>query len=204
MRIDLGAKVRTTDGHHAGHIKQAIWDPRRNEIIEYVVSTGGLLSHDAIVSAEMLQSATPSGTEVVLGITKHELDELARFEPTAYTTPPTDWLAPAHYNYPAGGYLHPVIDSDASRTVDERPERSDDLGRGTKIRRGMKVRDAGGEIVGEVVELRVDENTGELRGIVAEQGGARVEIDAEGIERVDEDDVRLATAGSEIRGRERT
>jgi sporulation protein YlmC with PRC-barrel domain len=203
MRIDLGAKVRTTDGHHAGHVKQAIWDPRRNEIIEYVVSTGGLLSHDAIVSAEMLQKAAASGNEVVLGITKHELDELARFEPTAYATPPTDWLAPAAYSYPAGGYLFPVVESDPSRTVNEPPAGDDDLGHGIKIRRGMKVRDAAGEVVGEVVELRVDDQTGELRGIVAERDGARVELEAESIDRVDED-VRLATSGSEIRGRERT
>ncbi|HKY51425.1 MAG TPA: PRC-barrel domain-containing protein [Candidatus Limnocylindria bacterium] len=202
MRIDLGAKVRTTDGHHAGHIKQAIWDGRRNEIIEYVVSTGGLLSHDAIVSAEMLGTAKENGGEVVLGITKHELDELARFEPAAYTTPPTDWLAPAAYNYPAGGYLFPVVDSDPSRMVEE-PPRSDDLGRGMKIRRGMKVRDAAGEVVGEVIELRVDDETGELRGIVAEHEGTRLEIDAENVDRVD-DDVRLAGAGSEIRGRTRT
>ena len=202
MRIDLGAKVRTTDGHHAGHVKQAIWDPRSSEIIEYVVSTGGLLSQDAIVSAEMLRSATGSGNEVVLSITKHELDELARFEPTAYTTPPTDWLAPASYSYPAGGYLFPV-EGDQSRMPDERPDRAEDLGRGIKIRRGMKVRDAAGEIVGDVVELRVDEQTGELRGIVAERDGARVEIAAENIDRVD-DDVRLAATGSEIRGRERT
>lgn len=64
MRIDIGAKVRTKDGHSAGHVKQAIWDPRRNEIIEHVVSTGGLLSHDAIVSSEMLETATQDGGEI--------------------------------------------------------------------------------------------------------------------------------------------
>jgi len=50
MRIDLGAPVRTKDGHGAGHVKKAIWDPKSNQIIGYVVATGGLLGHEAVVS----------------------------------------------------------------------------------------------------------------------------------------------------------
>lgn len=200
MRIDLGAKVRTKDGGHAGHIKQAIWDPRRNEIIEYVVSTGGLLSHDAIVSSEMLESATRDGGEIVLDITKHDLDELARFEPTAYTTPPAEWLAPSAYSFPSGGYLFPL--SDSPPTPDEAAP-SEELGRGRRIGKGMKVRDAAGEVIGEIAELRVDDQTGELRGIVVSREGDLLEIDAENIDRVG-DDVRLISAGGEIRGRERT
>jgi sporulation protein YlmC with PRC-barrel domain len=202
MRIDLGAKVRTKDGHDAGHIKQAIWDPRRNEIIEFVVSTGGLLSHDAIVSSEMLESATRDGSEIVLDITKHDLDELARFEPTAYTTPPTEWLAPSAYSFPTGGYLFPVTDAEMTRTV-EPPPRAEDHRRGPKIRKGMKVRDAAGEVIGDVAELRVDDQTGELRGLVVKRDGDALEIDAENIEQVG-DDIRLVSAGREIRGRERT
>ena len=200
MRIDLGAKVRTKDGHDAGHIKQAIWDPRRNEIIEYVVSTGGLLSHDAILSGEMLESATSEGGAIVLDITKHDLDELARFEPTAYATPPTEWLAPAAYSFPSGGYLFPVADA---TTVPE-PPRGEELGRGPKIHKGMKVRDAAGDVVGEVAELRLDDQTGELRAIVAKRDGEPVEIDAQSIDHVRDDEVRLISEGAQIRGRERT
>lgn len=200
MRIDLGAKVRTKDGHDAGHIKQAIWDPRRNEIIEYVVSTGGLLSHDAILSGEMLESATSESGAIVLDITKHDLDELARFEPTAYATPPTEWLAPAAYSFPSGGYLFPVADA---TTVLE-PPRAEELGRGPKIHKGMKIRDAAGNVVGEVAELRLDDQTGELRAIVAKRDGAAVEIDAQSIDHVRDDEVRLISEGAQMRGRERT
>jgi sporulation protein YlmC with PRC-barrel domain len=199
MRIDLGAKVRTKDGHSAGHIKQAIWDPRRNEIIEYVVSTGGLLSHDAIVTSEMLESATHDGSEIVLDITKHDLEELARFEPTAYAAPPADWLAPSSYSFPSGGYLFPITELPPA---DERPS-TEELGRGMKIRSGMKVRDADGEVKGDVAELRVDDQTGELRGIIVKRGGDVLEVDSESIDHVD-DEVRLVSADREIRGREKT
>lgn len=201
MRIDLGGKVRTKDGHTAGNVKYAIWDPRRNEIIEYVVSTGGLFSHDAIVSSEVLEGATRSGDEIVLDMTKHELDELARFEPTAYATPPTGWPAPTAYNYPTGAYLFPVSDSEIPRGV-EAPPPDEELGRGPKLRKGMKVRDGAGEVIGEVAELRVDDQTGKLRGILVKREGDVLEIDSENIDRVDED-VHLIGTGSEIRGREK-
>ena len=68
MRIDLGAKVRTSEGKSAGHVNQAIWDPRNNEITGYVVSTGGLLGHDVIVSGEMLGSAAREGDEIALAL----------------------------------------------------------------------------------------------------------------------------------------
>jgi len=201
MRIDLGAKVRTKDGHGAGHIKQAIWDPRGNEVTEYVLSTGGLLSHDAIVSRELLEGATRAGDEIVVDLTKKELDELARFEPTAYTSPPAGWLAPTVYDFPTGAYLFPLTDGDIARGV-EQPPPNEELGRGPKLRKGMKVRDAAGEVVGEVEELRVDDATGELRGVLVKHEGDLLEIDAADIDQVDED-VRLASAGRELRGREK-
>ncbi len=108
MRIDLGARVRTKDGHSAGEVKQAIWDPRGNEITQFVVTTGGLLGHDVIMSPELLGSAARDGSAIVLDISKHELDELAHYEPTAYTTPPADWRAPSVHGFPSGDYLWPV------------------------------------------------------------------------------------------------
>jgi len=118
MPIDHGAKVRTRDGHQAGHVKHAIWDPSGKRITEFVISTGGLLGHDVIVSPELLESAARDGNEIVLNITKRELDELAHYESGDYTTPPASWLAPAIYGFPTGGYLWPV----ARATSDIAPE----------------------------------------------------------------------------------
>jgi len=114
MPIEHGAKVRTKDGHQAGHVKHAIWDPSGKKITEYVITTGGLLGHDVIVSPELLESAARDGNEIVLSITKRELDELAHYESDDYTTPPPDWLAPAVSGFPAGGYLWPVAQADVA------------------------------------------------------------------------------------------
>src|SRR5882762_8816275 len=99
MPIEHGAKVRTKDGHQAGHVKHAIWDPSGKKIIEYVIATGGLLGHDVVVSPELLEGASRDGSEIVLNITKRELDELAHYESGDYTAPPADWSAPAVFGF---------------------------------------------------------------------------------------------------------
>ena len=112
MRIDLGARVRTKDGHQAGQVKHAIWDPSGKQVTEYVIATGGLLGHDVIVSPELVDGAARDGNEIVLNITKRELEELAHYDSDGYTIPPGDWLAPASYGFPTGGYLWPVATRD--------------------------------------------------------------------------------------------
>jgi hypothetical protein len=134
MRIDLGAKVRTKDGHDAGEVKQAIWDPRGDQITQYVVSTGGLLGHDVIVSPELLEGATRDGSAIVLNMSKHELDELAHYESTDYAPPPAGWRAPTVHGFPTGGYLWPVTEAE-SVPVDESPP-SEGQSRGPKVIKG--------------------------------------------------------------------
>lgn len=131
MRIDLGAKVRTKDGHNAGEVKQAIWDPSGNEITQFVVTTGGLLGHDVIMSPELLGSAARDGSAIVLDISKHELDELAHYEPTAYTTPPADWRAPSVHGFPSGDYLWPVTKAETVPARESAP--SAGQSRGPKV-----------------------------------------------------------------------
>jgi hypothetical protein len=135
MPIEHGAKVRTKDGHQAGHVKHAIWDPSGKKITEYVITTGGLLGHDVIVSPELLESAARDGNEIVLNITKRELDELAHYESDDYTTPPHDWLAPAVYGFPTGGYLWPVAERDVADVAPEEREPSAVEGHAPKVER---------------------------------------------------------------------
>ena len=120
MRIDHGAKVRTNDGHDAGEVKQAIWDPRSEGVTSYVVNTGGLLGHDVIVSPELLESATRDGGAIVLNMSKHELDELARYESADYAPPPANWHAPSAHGFPSGGFLFPVSEAETV-PVDDAP-----------------------------------------------------------------------------------
>jgi hypothetical protein len=137
MPIEHAAKVRTKDGHQAGHVKHAIWDPSGKKITEYVITTGGLLGHDVIVSPELLESAARDGNEIVLNITKRELDELAHYESDDYTTPPHDWLAPAVYGFPTGGYLWPVAERDVADVAPEEREPSAVEGHAPKVERNF-------------------------------------------------------------------
>jgi uncharacterized protein YrrD len=206
MRIELGSKVQTTDGHRAGHIKQAIWDPKANQVIGYVIDTGGLLGHDVVISPEMIETAKGQGDAIVISLDKKELDELARYEPTAYADAPAGWLPPDVYGFPAAGYLWPVAPADEAA-----PPEPDGVERlEPKLKEGMKVRDANGHEIGVIEEIRVDSASGELRGIVVRRGAlaklARaqetVEIGPDQIGTVDRDEVRLVTSGREIFERE--
>lgn len=132
MPIDHGAKVRTKDRHQAGHVRHAIWDPSGKKIAEYVIATGGLLGHDVIVSPELLESAARDGNEIVLNISKHELDELAHYESSDYTTPPADWVAPTVSGFPAGGHLFPVSEREMAH-IAEPPPPSDEASRESDV-----------------------------------------------------------------------
>ncbi len=206
MRIDLHAAVRTSDGHGAGHIKSAIWDPAKNELAEFVIATGGLLGRDVLISREVLERATRNGEEIVLDMTKSELDGLATYDTSAYEAPPPGWLAPAAYGFPAGGYLWPVGATEPML----QPAPKETLSRRTpEIRKGMKVRDADNNVIGAVEQVNLDSATGELRGIVVRTGGTALrvvgggdltEISGEHIEVVSEE-VRVVSERAETKGR---
>jgi sporulation protein YlmC with PRC-barrel domain len=211
MRIDLGAKVRTKDGHTAGHIERAIWDPRPNQVIGYVINTGGLLGHEVVISPEMLETSARADDEIVLSLTKQELGEIARYEESDYSAPPADWIAPAVYAMPSGGYLWPLGYADGAAPLVP-PSAATEHMHEPEIREGMRVRDANGDELGTVAEVKVDEATEELRGVVVRRGGVleritgggeTFEIDAEQIGQVDDDELRLVTSGAEILGRQK-
>jgi sporulation protein YlmC with PRC-barrel domain len=162
MRIQLDAQVRTSDGHRAGHVKRAILDPRSNEITDFVIGTGGLLGHDVLISREILEGAANEGDEVVVELTKDELNGLERYEEAGYVSPPMGWTAPALYDFPTAMYLFPVEPLAPPARQDTRPRRP-------AIAEGMRVKDQHGAIVGTVKELRIDDMTGELRSIVVRE-----------------------------------
>jgi sporulation protein YlmC with PRC-barrel domain len=169
MRIELGATVKTKDGHRAGTVTKVIWDPAENQVSEFVVSTGGLVGHDLLMSRDVLEQARADGKELVIDLTKHELEGLRHFDDHAYAAPPYGWLTPAESRYAATELLVPLA------TADERtPAGGDPRGQGRHrpaIKKGMAVKDAAGRIVGVVDELRIDDMTGELRAIVVREDG---------------------------------
>jgi sporulation protein YlmC with PRC-barrel domain len=170
MRIKLDAQVRTKDGHKAGRVKKVIWDPASNEISAFVVSTGGLVGHDVVISRETLEPATHDGGEIVLDLTRDELHQLEHYEEGDYAPPPVGWAAPVPYDYPASAFIlmtEPMpqpLPAPAASHADHEHTRP-------AIVKGMTVRDAGGRDLGTVDELRVDEATGELRSVIVRERG---------------------------------
>ena len=180
MRIRLDAKVRTKDGHRAGHVKKVLWDPRANEVNAFVLSTGGLLGHDVLVSREILDRATQDGEEVVVELTKDELGQLEHYEEESYVPPPVGWPAPVMYDYPSAAYVLPVAPDPLARPAGARndmPEHEK-----PEIKKGMHVRDVSGADLGVVDEIRIEELTGEVRAIVVRHGDSTREIPADHVD----------------------
>jgi len=73
MRIDLGATVRTKDGHDAGKVHRVIIDPATERITGFAISTGGLLGREVIVGEDAFEAADAGGETVTLRLTKEEL-----------------------------------------------------------------------------------------------------------------------------------
>jgi hypothetical protein len=85
IRVDLGAKVRTSDGAVAGHIHRAVINPYTDEISQFVITTAGRGAHDVLVPRERLEAATQDGDEVVLDLTQSEWGMLPKYTPSEHT-----------------------------------------------------------------------------------------------------------------------
>lgn len=117
MRFDLGATVRTKDGHDAGKVRRVIVDPATERITGFVVSTGGLLGREVIVGEDAFEAADAGGATVTLSLTKDELDTQPTFEESDYVVPQVGWTAPTGYEFPPNAYLWPI---DALPAAEER------------------------------------------------------------------------------------
>ena len=199
MRIDLGAKVRTKDGHDAGSVRRVIVDPSSQHVTGFVVSTSRLLGRDVIVAGDAFLSG--SGDTVTLDLTKEELERQPSFEQADYTVPPVGWVAPLGYGLPADAYLLPVVLAPPSERESGAPT----------IKKGDAVKDRDGETVGVVRELRFDEKTGAITGFVVAAGGGLerlvgggqiAEVPREAIARVSEGTVYLRGDRDEVVGTE--
>lgn len=199
MRIDLGAKVRTRDGHDAGKVRRVIIDPTSQRIIGFVVSTGGLLGREVIVGEEAFVTAT--GDTVLLGLTKDDLNRQPDYVEDSYTLPPIGWVAPLGFGYPADAYLLPIVIVPPPATPSRAPT----------IKKGDAVKDRDGDTAGVVNELLFDASTGEISGFIVKAGGglqrlvgggkiAEIPIDA--VARVAEGTIHLSVDREEIVGQE--
>lgn len=220
MRVDLDAKVRTSDGEDAGTVERVVVDPHKNEVTEFVLNTGGLLGRDVRIAREEIERASRDGDVLRLRLTKAELERLPTYVSTAYGAPPAGWVPPAGYGFPYGSFLWPVgyatmepypvtapgahagataadaagpgmtAAGAATTSTDELPQ----------IGKDAIVLDRNGEDIGVVDDVRFDAESGALRGFVLRVGGTlatlfgggtMVDVDASMVDRVDAGIVRL-------------
>jgi len=169
MQVKLGAKVRTSDGHHAGEVKKIVWDPKTNEAPSFVVTTGMLLGHDVLISREILEGASGNGDEVTVNLTKHELDGLESYNEHAFAPPPYGWMAPATYTYPIAAFVFPTDPAAVPLAGPTESQSEVKKENAPAITKGMKVKDTAGKTIGVVKEVRIDDATGQLRSIVVQE-----------------------------------
>lgn len=202
MRIDLNARVRTSDGHDAGNVHRVLVDPQTERITGFVVSTSRLLGRDVIVGEDAFAGAGPEGDVITLNLTKRELDTQATFDETDFVVPPAGWAGPnLGYTVPPESFLWPA--ESALADVGERPRPS--------IKKGDTVKDRDGDIVGTVEDIRFDEKTGDLLSFIVKAGaglerlfggGKIAEISRDDVLRIAEGEVRLGVDREEITPRE--
>jgi sporulation protein YlmC with PRC-barrel domain len=202
MRIDLNAKVRTSDGHEAGNVHRVLVDPKTETITGFVVSTGRLLGRDVIVGEDAFADASAAGDVISLNLTKRELDAQPTFEESDYVIPTGGWAAPnLGYSIPPDAFLWPADPASSEPTERSRPA----------IKKGDAVKDRDGDQVGTVDDITFDEKTGQVLSFVVRAGaglerlfggGKVAEISRDDILRIAEGEVRLGVDREEIVPRE--
>jgi uncharacterized protein YrrD len=202
MRIDLNARIKTSDGHDAGNVHRVLVDPSTERITGFVVSTRRLLGRDVIVGEDAFANAERDGDVITLNLSKRELDSQPTFEDSDFVVPPVAWAGPnVGYTVPPESFLWPADTALADAGERQRPS----------IKKGDAVKDRDGDIVGTVEDMRFDEKSGELvsftvkagAGLERLFGGGKVaEISRNDILRIAEDEVRLAVDREEIIPRE--
>src|SRR5579871_4594531 len=105
MHIELGTRVRTSDGKDAGMVDRLIVDPDKNDIKAVVLRKGVVIPHDVEVALDDL-AAEPDGA-VRIAYTADQIKNMPDFDDSAYmATPPPGYTWPA--GYPLAGLYWPA------------------------------------------------------------------------------------------------
>ena len=213
MRVEVGARVRTTDGKDVGTIDRLIVDPGNNEIKAAVIRKGMILHRDVEVPLSALEVGQDGS--IRLTYTADQVHHLPEFFESRYTAiPPAGYVPPA--DYPIGGIYWPIgygffatpplPETDAStgsvaldREAREALERQDL--ENAVIGEGSDVVDRDGEKVGEVAQLVFDLDDNRLTSLIVRKGFIFTqdrELPALVVNRVDDGVIYLRAAKQEL------
>jgi sporulation protein YlmC with PRC-barrel domain len=166
-------------------VRRALIDPTSDRITGFVVSTGRLLGRDVIVGEHAFVEGESTGV-LTLRLSKAELEAQPSFEESDYVPPPGTWAAPVTFGLPPSAYLWPV---------ESAPEPTPDAMTPT-IKKGDTVKDRDGDVVGVVHEIRFDDRSGGLTGLVVKvSAGLERLIGAGEIAEISHDDILRIVAG---------
>lgn len=189
MEIELGARVRTSDGEEIGTIDRVILDPAGSAVRAVVVRRGFILVRDVEIPLEALEPG-PRG-EVLLTCTTAEVDRLPGLVEEHYTAAPAAQATGA--GYPAGQTVRPAGAAALWREVETILSRQQV--EQAVVGEGSVVRSRDGERIGEIGRLTFDEESGRPAELTIRRGGLfgeEVELPARLIASVDDGLVTLA------------
>ena len=213
MRVEVGARVRTTDGKDVGTIDRLIVDSSNNEIKAAVIRKGMILPRDVEVPLSTLELG--SDGSIRLTYTADQVDQLPEFFERNYTaTSPAEYVPPA--DYPTGGIYWPIgygffatpprPERDVStgsvaldREANEALERQDL--ENAVIGEGSDVVDHDGAKVGDIARLVFDADGHQLTSFVVRKGFIFTEdreLPALVVNRVDDGVIYLRVAKQEL------
>jgi sporulation protein YlmC with PRC-barrel domain len=182
MRVDLDAKLVTSDGHAIGTIERAVVDPATNEVADFVINTGGLFGRDLLMPRAEIERAAPDGDALRLRLTKAQLDDLPAFMSANYVPPPAGWALAGDYPFGVGGYLWPAAAPIPGAYADAGAAAGTYAATGgvgvgdPTLAKGDVVIDRDGDEVGVVDDVIFDASTGRLTGFVLRVGNAFVTL----------------------------
>jgi sporulation protein YlmC with PRC-barrel domain len=184
MRLEIGAPVRTHDGHDVGEVHRVVVDVEDRAVIGIVVLKGRLLSRDILVPLDFIDDA--DATQAVLRLNADELDQLPEFAYNEILAPPPAWTLAGPY--PDGTVYVPIRQRKrlGAKQVD--------------VTRGTPVLATDGEI-GHVDEVELDATTGELDAFWVRSGAIfadDIRIPVEWIAAADESAIHVAGSRLDI------
>lgn len=115
MDIEIGAQVRTSDGHAVGQVHRVVIDLEQQAVTGIVVLKGRLLPRDILVPLDFIASA--EADRVGLMLSRDELDDLPNFAYNDFFTAPPTWGLPIPY--PGGAVYIPIRQRQRMSTTQE-------------------------------------------------------------------------------------
>lgn len=226
MRVALNALVRTKDEKEIGRLQAAVVSPSKNIVNGFAVDSKGSIGRDVLIPVEDIESASDDGGAIRLRLNREEVDTLPGYLPSNYVAGPSDADVYGPHDFPAEFLNSPTPFHHASGTwedsggpeamppyngmeTDIENQRNETMG----IPKEAPVFDVKGSRAGEVEDVLVNPDMGELTGLVIHLSGTgvieglgenHIRLGRDAIDRVRSEGVYLRISAEEAQRRNET